>query len=42
MSPQAQEAFDGVPLPALIEAALDIDGNLIGGILYVLNAAINT
>ncbi len=42
MSPQAQEAVDGVPLPGLIEAAIDIDGNLIGGIFYLVNAAIST
>ena len=42
MSPVAQEATDEVPLPALIEAGIDIDGNLIGGIFYVLNAVIST
>ena len=42
MSPQAQAAFDDVPLPALIEAAIDVGGNLIGGIFYLINAAINT
>ncbi len=42
MSPLAQELTDGVPLPALIEAAIDIDGNLIGGIFYILNAVIST
>jgi hypothetical protein len=42
MSPYLQKAFDNVPIPALIEAMIDGAGNLYGGLLYVLNAAIPT
>jgi hypothetical protein len=42
MSPYMQKAFDNVPIPALIEAMIDGAGNLYGGLLYVLNAAITT
>jgi hypothetical protein len=42
MSPQVQAADDGLPLPALVEAAIDMAGNYIGGVFYVLNAVTNT
>ncbi len=42
MSPQAQWAADGIPICALIEAALDVDCNLVGGIFYILAGAIES
>ncbi|HXP21854.1 MAG TPA: hypothetical protein VN840_19595 [Streptosporangiaceae bacterium] len=42
MSPQATWASDDIPVAPLIEAAIDVDGNLFGGIFWVLAGAIVT
>jgi hypothetical protein len=36
MSPHAQEPFDNVPIPTLVDAAIDVGGNQYGDILRLI------